>query len=165
MTTLRKATPTDIPLLSSMSREIWMAHYPGIITVDQIEFMLEKMYAPDVIQEQMAIGIGWELIEIDGEPVGFLSYKILPEEATVLVAKLYVLPSKHGLGLGKAGLARAEEVAREHGFPSVYLFVNKKNVKAIRAYECFGFEVEAELIQNFGNGYLLDDYRMRYWLG
>ena len=40
----------DIGPVCALAREIWVQHYPGIITVRQIEYMLEQRYSPDVIR-------------------------------------------------------------------------------------------------------------------
>jgi len=39
----------DIEPLTALAREIWHQRYPGIITVKQIEYMLEQRYSPDTI--------------------------------------------------------------------------------------------------------------------
>lgn len=36
----------DIPALIELARAIWYAHYPSIITVEQIEYMLGQRYSP-----------------------------------------------------------------------------------------------------------------------
>ena len=41
---IRPVTPPDVPAISALAREIWQATYPGIITQDQIDFMLEQRY-------------------------------------------------------------------------------------------------------------------------
>ena len=41
----------DIPALIELARAIWYAHYPSIITVEQIEYMLGQRYHPDLIRE------------------------------------------------------------------------------------------------------------------
>ena len=41
---IRRVTPPDVPAISALAREIWQATYPGIITQEQIDFMLEQRY-------------------------------------------------------------------------------------------------------------------------
>ena len=55
---IRTATIADIPLLRSLAHEIWHAHYPGIIPVEQIEFMLGWMYSAEEIERQLGSGNG-----------------------------------------------------------------------------------------------------------
>ena len=52
------------------------------------------------------------------------------------------------------------EVAQNLGAGEVSLYVNKKNQKAIRAYERAGFAVAESVINEFGDGFVMDDYRM-----
>jgi ribosomal protein S18 acetylase RimI-like enzyme len=56
---IRPVTPPDVPAISSLAREIWQATYPGIITQEQIDFMLELYLHPDVQRQ----GVGGQLIE------------------------------------------------------------------------------------------------------
>jgi hypothetical protein len=48
----------DIEPLTALAREIWHQHYPGIITVKQIEYMLEQRYSPDTIRAEIESGAG-----------------------------------------------------------------------------------------------------------
>lgn len=61
--TCRPATESDIPLVRELARRIWHACYPGIITVEQIEFMLGWMYAEEKIREELRAGYTWEVVE------------------------------------------------------------------------------------------------------
>jgi diamine N-acetyltransferase len=158
--TFARATPTDIALLQVLAGQIWRAHYPGIISAEQIEYMLDRMYAADVIDQEMRAGTCWELIRDGKESVGFLSYSFDQSAARLKLHKLYVLVGRHGQGLGRAGLARVMGVAAALGAREVSLFVNKKNQKAIRAYERAGFTVADSVINEFGGGFVMDDYRM-----
>ena len=158
--TFARATPSDIPLLQSLAGQIWRAHYPGIISVEQIEYMLDRMYGADVIDKEMRAGTCWELIRDGKEAVGFLSYSYDQTAARLKLHKLYVLVERHGQGLGRAGLARVAEVAAALGAREVSLYVNKRNQKAIRAYERAGFAVAESVINEFGDGFVMDDYRM-----
>jgi ribosomal protein S18 acetylase RimI-like enzyme len=158
--TFARATPTDIALLQVLAGRIWRAHYPSIISVEQIEYMLDRMYGADVIEQEMRAGTCWELIR-DGEgAVGFLSYSLDHTAARFKLHKLYVLVERHGQGLGRAGLARVMGVAAALGAREVSLYVNKKNQKAIRAYERAGFTVAESVTSEIGGGFVMDDYRM-----
>jgi ribosomal protein S18 acetylase RimI-like enzyme len=52
------------------------------------------------------------------------------------------------------------QVAAALGAREVSLFVNKNNQKAIRAYERAGFTIAESVINEFGDGFVMDDYRM-----
>lgn len=153
------ATPADIPVINDLAQRIWRLHYPGIITVEQIEYMLQWMYSAEALQRDMAQGYVFELIALDGQPVGFMAYQ--PREDKVFLSKLYVLNEQHGQGLGKAALQVLQSRAEALGIRSIYLVVNKKNEKAIRAYERFGMYREADVVSDIGQGFVMDDWQMR----
>jgi ribosomal protein S18 acetylase RimI-like enzyme len=52
------------------------------------------------------------------------------------------------------------EIAAALGAREVSLCVNKKNQKAIRAYERAGFTIAEAVIGDIGGGFVTDDYRM-----
>jgi diamine N-acetyltransferase len=154
------ATPSDVPLLQRLAGQIWRAHYPGIISAAQIEYMLDRMYGAAVIATEMQSGTRWELIREGVEAVGFLAYSYDERAAQLKLHKLYVQVERHGQGLGRAGLARVMQVATALGAREISLFVNKNNQKAIRAYERAGFAIAESVINEFGAGFVMDDYRM-----
>jgi GNAT superfamily N-acetyltransferase len=154
----RRAGVDDIPLLCRLADEIWHAHYPGIISVRQIDYMLGRMYAPETIEREMDEGTVWELILLEDQAVGYLSYSLAA--SVVKLHKLYVQTGHHGQGLGRAALARVTAVAQAAGASSVSLFVNRRNLEAVRAYEHAGFRVAESLVTDFGSGFVMDDYRM-----
>jgi ribosomal protein S18 acetylase RimI-like enzyme len=158
--TFVRATPTDIPLLQTLAREIWRAHFPGIISVEQIEYMLDRMYATEAIHREMRAGTCWELIREGAEAVGFLSYTHDPAAARLKLHKLYVQVDRHGRGLGRASLGHVMEIAAVLCAHEVSLYVNKSNHKAIRAYERAGFAIVESVVNEFGGGFVMDDYRM-----
>ena len=158
--TFVRATPTDIPLLQTLARGIWRAHFPGIISAAQIEYMLDRMYATEVIDQEMRTGTCWELIRQGEEAVGFLSYSHDPVVARLKLHKLYVQVERHGQGLGRASLAHVMEIAAALDAQEVSLYVNKKNQKAIRVYERAGFTIAEAVTSDIGGGFVMDDYRM-----
>ncbi len=157
----RPATAGDIPVIQDLSSRIWREHYPGIITNEQIDYMLGKMYNADVIRDEMEKQGSRYVIVADGNaPVGYISYRVGDTAHTVLISKLYLLPSLHGRGIGARMLQYVKEDALRAGARLVYLYVNKNNVKAIRAYERFGFSKAVALVTDIGGGFVMDDYRM-----
>lgn len=153
------ATVADIPLLQRLAYEIWHEHYPSIIAVEQIDHMLDVMYATAVIEKELASGTRWLVIQLDGEPVGLVSYSHHASSGVCKLHKLYVQVRHHGQGVGRAGLAHVMAAAAKAGAREVSLFVNKRNHKAIRAYERAGFTVAESVVTPFGS-FVMDDYRM-----
>lgn len=162
---LRPATEADIPLLRDLARRIWHACYPGIITVEQIEFMLGWMYSEDKIRGELRDGFMWEIAEEDDPPghapnaIGFLSFS-REDYGRVKLHKMYVLPEHQRRGIGQQLLAHVCDRARQLGAHAVWMQVNKRNEHAIAAYLKAGFRIEKEAVFEIGGGFVMDDYLM-----
>ena len=157
--TIRTATEADIPLLRDLAHRIWRECYPGIITVEQIEFMLGWMYSEQEIRKQIREGFTWEIVEDDGAAIGFLSFSV-EDDGRVKLHKMYLLPDRQRGGLGRQLLAHVRECARTLGAREVWMQVNKRNMPAIGAYLKAGFRIEKEAVFDIGDGFVMDDYVM-----
>jgi len=155
------ATEADLPAIARLAEVIWRACYPGIITNDQIDYMLARMYALDVMRDEIcAQGIRYDLLFADGKPIGFASYGPTPEPGVVKLHKLYLLPGMHGRGLGSRLLRHVERKVRVGGGRRLILTVNKHNAKAIATYQRNGFFIADSVVAEIGNGFVMDDYVM-----
>lgn len=149
--------PSDAALLRSLAERIWWGCYPGIISDEQIAYMLGWMYAEEKIVGEIEAGVVWELAWLGETPVGFFAVEAAEAEAAKL-HKLYLLPELHGRGHGQTMLARVDEVARASGAAELWLQVNKQNTRALRAYERAGFQRVKEAVAEIGGGFVMDDY-------
>jgi GNAT superfamily N-acetyltransferase len=150
---------TEIETLISLAGRIWHAHYPGIITPEQIDYMLERGYTRRIIQDEISQGVIWLTIKSDNDMIGFAS--VGPYAAGVMkLHKLYLLPEHHGSGIGARALSEVERIAGHNNAARLVLNVNRHNTKAIRAYERAGWHVAEEVVVEIGNGYVMDDYVM-----
>jgi ribosomal protein S18 acetylase RimI-like enzyme len=156
---IRLATEADIPLLRDLAQRIWRECYPGIITTEQIEFMLGWMYGEEEIRRQLAAGVPWEIAELDGEPIGYLSWQ-REDDGRVKISKLYVVPHYQRRGFGQRMLEHICDRAHGLGTREVWLQVNKRNERAIGAYLKAGFRIEKEAVFDIGGGFVMDDYLM-----
>ena len=152
---------TDIAPVCALAREIWMQHYPGIITVRQIEYMLAQRYSPAAICRQLqADEAWWDKLEVHGELCGFASYERGTEARTMKLDKLYVHQLVRGQGFGAALIDHVAKVARQQGMDKLYLQVNKYNHGSVVAYLRLGFAVETAVKVDIGGGFFMDDYVM-----
>jgi GNAT superfamily N-acetyltransferase len=150
----------DIAPVCALAREIWRQHYPGIITVKQIEYMLGQRYSPAVIRSQLRSGEAWwDKLEVGGELCGFASYE-RGEARAMKLDKLYVHQIVRGKGYGAAMIEHVGGAARRHGMSRLYLQVNKFNHGAVAAYLRAGFVVARAVKADIGNGFFMDDYIM-----
>jgi len=158
---IRSAHRDELPVVQRLAHVIWHAHYPGIITAEQIDYMLARGYAIDVLAEFLGgPDRGLELALADGDPTGFAAWYRMGDSAAAKLDKLYVLQLRQRRGLGGQLIARVVEKARAAGAATLILNVNKQNVQAIRAYERHGFAIREAVVVDIGNGFVMDDYVM-----
>lgn len=156
---LRRAFPHDIPLIRELTFATWPQTYGNILSADQIDYMLERMYSEKSLTEQMEQQRHEFLILYDGvQPIGFASTS-LHEPGTFKLHKLYILPSYQGKGAGAFTIRELAKAIRKKGGRSLLLNVNRNN-KALNFYEKNGFTVIREEDIDIGNGYFMNDYVM-----
>jgi ribosomal protein S18 acetylase RimI-like enzyme len=150
---------TDLQSLAQLARDIWYLHYPGMITVSQIDYMLAQRYQPEVIALQIESGEAWwDKLEVQSQLAGFASYEPGSESSSIKLDKLYVNQRFMRRGLGSALLNRVEEQSRSRGYRSLYLQVNKGNAPSIAFYRSNGFEVKDSVKVDIGNQFFMDDF-------
>ena len=149
------AAPEHAGEIARLAAIVWRADYPGILSSEQIEYMLQKMYDPRVVRREMAEGIRYIRLVDDVELLGFASYG--PSGDEVKLHKLYVHPDHQRRGFGSALLRHVESAS--HG-RTLMLTVNKRNEKAIGAYRKNGFAVRDSIVVDIGAGFVMDDYVM-----
>ena len=159
--TIEPARRDELPEIGRLAGVIWRSHYPGIIAAAQIEYMLERGYSLPAL-ERLADrpGYRFELLRVDGTPVGFVGYFPAAEPATMKLDRIYVLPERHGQGLGRRLIEHVAAAARAAGCTSLILTVNRGNAKAIAAYRRAGFDIRESTVLDIGGGFVMDDYVM-----
>ena len=156
---IRPITPPDVPAIAALAREIWQATYPGIITQEQIDFMLEQRYGHERLYDDLEDLHKWlDQAFHDGRRVGFAFSEIYKGEFKL--DKLYIHPDVQRRGVGGQLIAHVAERAKREGYPCLILQVNKRNVNAINSYKKYGFEVRTVTVDDIGGGYVMDDYVM-----
>lgn len=150
---------SEIDAVIALAGVIWRLHYPGIISMQQIDYMLAQRYTPEVIRAQMRSGSAWWDKALVGERmIGFAQYESYGR--SMKLDKLYLHPDFQRLGYGGRMLAHIENAARSRDAVAVRLNVNKHNVKSIAAYRKNGYEVVEAVVADIGGGYVMDDYVM-----
>ena len=149
-----------LPAIAELARLIWHECYPGIITREQIDYMLAKMYSLETLRAELKSGICYEQLLIDEDLSGFASLGPTGQADVFKLHKLYLHPKQQGRGLGTALLMHCENEARKLGASQLILNVNKHNRNAIDVYQRNGFSITDSVVSDIGNGYVMDDYVM-----
>lgn len=158
---IRPLRDPDVEPLCALAREIWLQHYPGIITVKQIEYMLAQRYTPDAIRAQVRDRTAtWDVLESAETLCGFASCESGSDARSMKLDKLYVHQVFRGRGFGSALVDHVANTARREGRDTLYLQVNKYNHGSVEAYKRMGFVVTKSLVVDIGQGFVMDDYVM-----
>jgi GNAT superfamily N-acetyltransferase len=151
----------DIEAVATLAHEVWYAHYPGIISVAQIEYMLEQRYAPAVIGAELArADVWWYKLTVNDRIVAFSALQMEADRVALKIDKLYVQPSQQRGGCGGMLIRQAAVTARRQGCRELLLAVNRKNSAAISAYRKYGFVVCTAAVKDIGGGFVMDDFIM-----
>ena len=145
--------------VADLAGRVWRRHYRGIITPEQIEYMLAERYKPGLIRQLLARGDLWLAAQAGTELVGFAHGHPLAD-GDYKLDKLYVDLDWQRQGIGGALLAGIAARARSRGHSRLLLRVNRENRNAIDAYLKQGFSVATVVVENIGGGFVMDDYVM-----
>jgi GNAT superfamily N-acetyltransferase len=161
MISLRSVGPDEAKVIREIAFQTWPDTFKEILTSEQISYMLNWMYAIDLLKHQMQTSHSFCVAEYDKKPIGFIGIELNhPAQGTAKIHKIYMLPSHQGKGIGKKLMHYSFEFAKQHGMSVILLNVNRFN-KAVNFYEQLGFFIDREEVIDIGNGYVMDDYVMR----
>ncbi len=157
---------TGICNLSAIAQTIWYEFFPSIISIEQIEYMLDKFLSQDAIKRDIKNGYRFYLCKLGREFVGFMS--VHPEHnwnsegngRRMFLSKLYLLQNLRGHSLASQMIKKVFDMAKEDSCSEVYLTVNKYNSAAIDIYYHWGFRKIDSVQTDIGNGFFMDDYIM-----
>lgn len=152
---LKKAVLSDAVLIGSLARKIWLEHYIEVITIEQIEYMLQKMYSEDSITNQITNeGCIFYLVISDDSTVGFISVTEKEKDHWFL-NKFYI--DNRGKGLGTVAFNKLLETINPK---EVTLTVNRHNYKSINFYFKNNFIIKEVADFDIGNGFVMNDFVM-----
>jgi len=155
------AAVSDLPAITRLAEMIWRAHYPGIISPEQIEYMLNRMYDLVTLEREVRdLGVRFERLLVDGALAGFAAHGPTLDPRVRKLHKLYLHPQWQGRGLGSRLLRHCEEEARRLGAQRMVLTVNRQNLKAVAAYRRNQYRVQETVVTPIGNGFVMDDFLM-----
>jgi RimJ/RimL family protein N-acetyltransferase len=160
---LVQAEHADIPLIRGLADVIWRDHYPEVISLDQIEYMLGLMYSEAKLSEQLHNPefAYWLVLPAGAtsksDALGFIAVEN-KEEGLVFIHKFYL--RHRGKGMGTSAFQLLLE--RMQPPSTIRLYVNRRNYKSVNFYFKNGFVIHSWVDQPFGQGYIMDDFLMEY---
>lgn len=154
--------PDDHRALAALARDIWYEHYPAIISLDQIEYMLANGYSAQTLAAEQAAGTCFMIARVDAHDAGFASVSRDDNDAaTAWLDKFYVRREHRGAGVGRHLLDWALKTALTNDARALCLRVNRYNTQSVAIYRHAGFTIERADVKTIGQGFVMDDYIMR----
>ncbi len=147
-----------INAICQLADEVWREHYLPILGLVQVEYMLDKFQSKRAITSQIEEGYLYYLLKSPAGWVGYLGLVVREDE--LFLSKLYIVRRHRGKGFGRQSIDFIETMAKTRGLPKISLLVNKHNASSLEAYRKFGFSLVNSVIQDIGNGFVMDDYLM-----
>lgn len=148
--------------LALLAERLWHSAYDGLLGKTQVDYMVDLLQSAPALCEQIAHGYTYYFIRSGGQTIGFCG--VQRQGAKLFLSKLYLSDEFRGRGVGQLALGKVAALARDRGAKSVYLTVNKGNLRAVRAYEKFGFVRTEEQVTDIGNGFVMDDFVYEFTL-
>lgn len=156
----RANTAEEIAEAARLAAEIWREYYVAIISIEQIEYMIDKYQSVAAITDQIRHqGYEYYLIRNDGSSaVGYMA--IRQEEEKLFLSKFYISKAFRGRGYASQAMIFLEQLCRDRGLRHIWLTVNRHNKSSIAVYERKGFRIVREQLADIGSGFVMDDYVM-----
>lgn len=122
----------EIKELAKLAGEIWHEYWPCILTDEQIDYMVEKFQSESAIEFQMKNeNYSYYFIIKDGIKCGYFGISRCKDY--LFLSKLYLKKEFRHRGIGRAAFDKIKELAKNFGYSSTRLTVNKNNKKTINA--------------------------------
>lgn len=147
----------QIKKLANTANVVWHDAFREIITLAQIEYMIEKFQSFNALTEAVnKNGYEYYFIKVDNNVAGYTGIKA--ENGKLFLSKLYILKEYRGKQLASKTFEFVESLAKKRNLKSVWLTVNRNNKHAIDVYKHRGFVVTRTQVADIGNGFVMDDY-------
>ena len=150
-------TEEQIKILADTATIIWHEAFKNIITLAQIDYMIEKFQSFNALSEAInKNNYNYYLIKSDNVVMGYTG--LHEEEGKLFLSKLYILKEYRGKQVASKAFDFIENLAKNKNLKSVWLTVNRNNNHAIEVYKHKGFIVTRTQVADIGNGFVMDDY-------
>ena len=155
---MKPVAPGELDTVSELAVRIWNAHYVPIIGQQQVDYMLNKMYSRQSLEEQLTQKqhLFYLVVLNDRDVQGFVSVN-REQDRHWFLNKLYILPDKAAKGLGTAVFEALKKLLQP---AKITLTVNRQNYKSINFYFKNGFRIDHVADFDIGDGYEMNDFVM-----
>lgn len=161
MITYKKVTKNEIQSLAKLASNIWHEYWTEILTLEQINYMVENFQSENAINNQYTHeNYTYYFIQYNEKNIGY--FGISAKKDYLFLSKLYISKDFRHKGIGGKTFEKIKQIANEEKYSSIQLTVNKYNKNTISAYEKWGFSTIDSVVTDIGQGFVMDDYIMEY---
>ena len=135
---IRPATESDSELLAGLIRRAFLdvalqfGLTPENCPTHPSNYSLER------IQQDFSKGIVYHIIEVDGQGLGCVAFE-QPDQDTLYLERLAVIPEARRQGLGKALVQHVFQIAADKGVKDISIAIIAQHTDLKRWYETLGF--------------------------
>ncbi|PAF52684.1 N-acetyltransferase [Helicobacter sp. 13S00477-4] len=155
----------ELENIYTLAQSIWKENYAHILSIEQIQYMLERFQSVLAIQDQIKKGYKYFQIFNCSDTAGYFAFTQKDDrdftQKGLFLSKLYILKDYRSQGIAKLIIAYLKGIAYMLNTNFIWLTVNKHNQNAIQAYQKLGFKIYREDRVDIGEGYVMDDYYMK----
>lgn len=151
----------EILELADLAFEIWHEYWIRILSLAQIDYMVEKFQSEKAIRNQIkSENYTYFFINVEDMNIGY--FGLSKKEDYLFLSKLYIKEDFRHSGFGTQAFEFIKDFALSNHYKKIVLTVNKNNINTIEAYLKWGFETVDSVETQIGEGFIMDDYIMEY---
>ena len=151
----------DINELAQLASEIWHEYWAGILSDEQIDYMLDKFQSEDAMINQIhSESYSYFYLVCDDKKAGYVA--LSQKQDYLFLSKIYIKAEYRHKGLGTKAFDFIKQYAADNGYNKIRLTVKKDNQNSVNAYKKWGFKTIDSVVTDIGCGFVMDDYIMEY---
>lgn len=145
-TNFRDATADEIRLIGDLASKILPAEFKGILSSDEIDSMVERMYSQEVLQNSVEQGMHFIIASCDGKDIGFASF-VQEGPDLFYISRIFVTDEYRDRGVGAALFKELiREIKLFHPSPCTAELLVNHSSSALNFYHRMGMEFSREVL-------------------
>ena len=115
MLEIKNNTDTNFKSIISIAKEVWPIAYGSILSIEQLDYMMEMMYSiPSLLEQVKNKKHHFIVATSDNFDIGFASYELNYTNLPICkIHKLYVLTTFQKKGIGEKLIKFIEKVSKK----------------------------------------------------
>ena len=152
---------SEIKGLEEFASEIWHEYWNGVLSVGQINYMLNKFQSEEaMINLANSENYHYFYLMYENQKAGYMA--LSKKEDYLFLSKIYMKKEYRHKGIGTKAFDFIKQYSIENNLNKIRLTVKKDNKNSVNAYLKWGFRTVDSVVTDIGNGFVMDDYIMEY---